>query len=98
MSKDVEFIGFVGTHYESEVHPAEGPVIDRDYIRALAQAQEYGGFDRFLVAFHSTSPESQHIAAYSASVHRPDGRSPPVGHSRSSHQRPGRRSHHHWRQ
>ena len=35
MSKDVEFIGFVGTHYESEAHPAEGPVIDRDYIRAL---------------------------------------------------------------
>ena len=54
MSKDVEFIGFVGTHYESEAHPAEGPVIDRDYIRALAQAQEYGGFDRFLVEFLSS--------------------------------------------
>jgi alkanesulfonate monooxygenase len=87
MSKDVEFIGFVGTHYESEAHPAEGPVIDRDYIRALAQAQEYGGFDRFLVAFHSTSPESQHIAAYAASVterinlmiaHRPGFTAPTV--------------------
>jgi alkanesulfonate monooxygenase len=87
MSKDVEFIGFVGTHYESEVHPAEGPGIDRDYIRALAQAQEYGGFDRFLVAFHSTSPESQHIAAYAASVterinlmiaHRPGFTAPTV--------------------
>jgi alkanesulfonate monooxygenase len=87
MSKDVEFIGFVGTHYESETHPAEGPVIDRDYIRAVAQAQEYGGFDRFLVAFHSTSPESQHVAAYAASVterinlmiaHRPGFTSPTV--------------------
>src|SRR5687767_11699758 len=87
MSKDVEFIGFVGTHYESEAHPAQKPVIDRDYIRALAQAQEYGGFDRFLVAFHSTSPESQHIAAYAASVterinlmiaHRPGFTTPTV--------------------
>src|SRR5215204_3606823 len=87
MSKDVEFIGFVGTHYESEAHPVAGPVIDRDYIRALAQAQEYGGFDRFLVAFHSTSPESQHIAAFAASVterinlmiaHRPGFTAPTV--------------------
>ena len=87
MSKDVEFIGFVGTQYESEVYPAQGPVIDRDYIRAVAQAQEYGGFDRFLVAFHSTSPESQHIAAYAASVterinlmiaHRPGFTAPTV--------------------
>ena len=58
MSKDVEFIGFVGTHYESEVHLAEGPVIDRDYIRAVAQAQEYGGFDRFLVAFIPHHPKA----------------------------------------
>src|SRR6187200_2413263 len=68
MTKDVEFIGFVGTHYESEIHPAAGAVIDRDYIRAVAQAQEYGGFDRFLVAFHSTSPDSLLVAAYAASV------------------------------
>jgi alkanesulfonate monooxygenase len=68
MTKDVEFIGFVGTHYESEIHPAAGAAIDRDYIRAVAQAQEYGGFDRFLVAFHSTSPDSLLVAAYAASV------------------------------
>src|ERR671912_2431629 len=70
MSKDVEFIGFVGTQHESEVYPAQGPVIDRDYIRAVAQAQEYGGFDRFLVAFHSTSPESILIGQYVASITR----------------------------
>ena len=68
MTKDVEFIGFVGTQYESEISPASGAVIDRDYIRAVAQAQEYGGFDRFLVAFHSTSPDSLLVAAYAASV------------------------------
>jgi alkanesulfonate monooxygenase len=87
MSTDIEFIGFVGTRYESEAHPAEGPIIDRDYIRAVAEAQEYGGFDRFLVAFHSSSPESQHVAAYAASVtqrinlmiaHRPGFTAPTV--------------------
>lgn len=87
MSSDVEFIGFVGSQYGSETHPAEGPVIDRDYIRALAQAQEYGGFDRFLVAFHSTSPDSLLLAAYAASVterinlmiaHRPGFTAPTV--------------------
>ena len=53
----------------------------------VAQAQEYGGFDRFLVAFHSTSPESLLIAAYAASVterinlmiaHRPGFTAPTV--------------------
>ena len=87
MPQDVEFIGFVGTQYQSETHPAEGPVIDRDYIRVVAQAQEYGGFDRFLVAFHSTSPDSLLLAAYAASVterihlmvaHRPGFTAPTV--------------------
>jgi alkanesulfonate monooxygenase len=87
MSSNVEFIGFVGTQYGSEIHPAEGSVINRDYIRALAQAQEYGGFDRFLVAFHSTSPDSLLVAAYAASVterinlmiaHRPGFTTPTV--------------------
>jgi alkanesulfonate monooxygenase len=87
MTQDVEFIGFVGTQYQSETHPAEGPVVDRDYIRAAAQAQEYGGFDRFLVAFHSTSPDSLLVAAYAASVterinlmiaHRPGFTAPTV--------------------
>ncbi len=86
-TNDVEFIGFVGTQYGSETHPPEGPVVDRDYIRALAQAQEYGGFDRFLVAFHSTAPDSVLVAAYAASVterislmiaHRPGFQAPTV--------------------
>src|SRR5918993_1030091 len=87
MSQDVEFIGFVGTQYQSETHPAKGPVVDLDYIRAVAQAQEYGGFDRFLVAFHSTAPDSLLAAAYAASVterinlmiaHRPGFTAPTV--------------------
>ncbi|MDR3508500.1 MAG: LLM class flavin-dependent oxidoreductase [Caulobacteraceae bacterium] len=66
----VEFIGFVGTHNVSEIHPASGPVIDRDYVETVAKAHENGGFDRALVAFGSTSPESQLVVAHAASVTR----------------------------
>lgn len=68
MTHPVEFIGFVAPQYGSEIHAPEGSVIDRDYIRALSQAHEYGGFDRVLVAFHSTTPDSFSLAQYAASV------------------------------
>ena len=83
----VEFIGYVGTHEVSEIHPYEGPVIDRDYVERVAKAHEDGGFDRALVAFGSTSPESQLVVAYAASVtkklqfmiaHRPGFTAPTV--------------------
>lgn len=86
-SAKVDFIGFVGAQYGSETHASGGPVVDCDYIRAIAQAQEYGGFDRFLVAFHSTSPDSLLLAQYAASVtdrinlmvaHRPGFTAPTV--------------------
>ena len=86
-SNPVEFIGYVAPQYGSETHAAEGPVIDRDYLRAAAQAHEYGGFDRVLVAFHSTTPDSFSLAQYIASVteriglmiaHRPGFVSPTV--------------------
>ena len=66
----VEFIGYIGTHEASEIHPYDGPVIDRDYVEAVAKAHDDGGFDRALVAFGSTSPESQLVVAYAASVTR----------------------------
>src|ERR1700761_8537446 len=64
----VEFIGYIGTHHASEIHPAQGPVIDRDYVETVAKAHDAGGFDRALVAFGSTSPESQRVVAHAASV------------------------------
>ena len=64
----VEFIGYIGSQHSSEIHPAAGPVLDRDYVEKVARAHDEGGFDRALVAFGSSSPESQHIAAYAASV------------------------------
>ncbi|WP_426043932.1 LLM class flavin-dependent oxidoreductase [Caulobacter sp. DWR3-1-2] len=83
----VEFIGYIGTQHQSEIHPASGPVIDRDYVEAVARAHDEGGFDRALVAFGSTSPESQLVVAHAASVtkrlgfmiaHRPGFTAPTV--------------------
>jgi len=66
----IEFIGYVGARHFSEIHPAHGPVVDHDHIEAVARAHEDGGFDRVLVAFHSTSPESILISAHVASITR----------------------------
>ena len=83
----VEFIGFIGTHDGSETRPYNGPAIDRDHVEIIAKAHEDGGFDRALVAFGSTSPESQLVVAHAASVtkrlqfmiaHRPGFTAPTV--------------------
>ena len=83
----VEFIGFIGTNSGSETHPNAGPVLDRDYIETIAKAHDAGGFDRALIAFGSTSPESILVAAHAASVtdrlsfmiaHRPGFTAPTV--------------------
>jgi len=66
----VEFIGYIATRESSEIIPATGPVIDLAHIEAVARVHDDGGFDRALVAFHSTSPESILIAAHAASVTR----------------------------
>lgn len=62
----IEFIGFIGNHNASETIPRQGPVIDRDFIRASAAIHEKGGFDRVLLAFHSSTPESLHVGQYVA--------------------------------
>lgn len=76
----VEFIGFIGNHNASETIAPQGPVIDRDFIRASAAIHEAGGFDRVLLAFHSATPDSlfvgQYVAAHTSRLklmlaHRP---------------------------
>jgi alkanesulfonate monooxygenase len=62
----VEFIGYIGSQHQSEIHPATGPIIDVDYVAKVAKVHDEGGFDRALVAFNSASPESQHLAGYAA--------------------------------
>jgi alkanesulfonate monooxygenase len=64
----VEFIGFVGNHNSSEIIPRTGPVLDRDYIETVAKAHELDGFDRVLLAFHSTSPDALQVGQHVASV------------------------------
>ncbi|MDR7036650.1 alkanesulfonate monooxygenase [Methylobacterium sp. BE186] len=59
----VEFIGFAAPRYVSETHAPVGSAIDRDYLRLLAQAHEWGGFDRILVAFYATAPDALLLAA-----------------------------------
>jgi alkanesulfonate monooxygenase len=83
----VEFIGYIGTNLSSEIIPNRGPIIDRDHVETVAKAHDDGGFDRALVAFGSTSPESQLVVAHAASVtkklgfmiaHRPGFTAPTV--------------------
>ncbi len=64
----IEFIGMIQTQKVSEIHRASGPAIDRDYVRAFAQAHESAGFDRVLVPHHSTGPSATLTIAYAASV------------------------------
>jgi len=64
----VEFIGLIATRKASEIHLAEGPAIDRDYVRRFAQAHEAAGFDRVLVAYHSTGPDAFLVTSYAAAV------------------------------
>jgi len=82
-----EFIGFFGTRLHSEIHPPQGPVVDRDYIENLAKAHEIAGFDRALIPFYATSPDSLIVASYAAFVtqklslliaHRPGFTAPTV--------------------
>jgi alkanesulfonate monooxygenase len=61
-----EFIGFIGNNNSSETIARSGPILDRDYIETLAKAHEVAGFDRALLAFHSTLPDclqvGQHVS------------------------------------
>jgi alkanesulfonate monooxygenase len=58
----VEFIGHVFPHEQSETIAQSGPVVQPDYLRALAQAHEASGFDRVLIP-HSSSMVDGFIVA-----------------------------------
>ncbi|MCX8280625.1 LLM class flavin-dependent oxidoreductase [Phyllobacterium sp. 0TCS1.6C] len=83
----VEFIGYVGNANGSETIRATGKALDLNYIEALAKVQESGGFDRVLLAFSSTSPESilvgQHVTSVTRNLnvmiaHRPGFTAPTI--------------------
>ncbi|MFD8285650.1 LLM class flavin-dependent oxidoreductase [Streptomyces malaysiensis] len=62
----VEFIGMIGTHEVSEIHPARGPVVDTEYTLRFARAHEDAGFDRVLIGYGSATPDGAQVAAYVA--------------------------------
>ncbi|GAB7535991.1 LLM class flavin-dependent oxidoreductase [Burkholderia sp. 22PA0099] len=64
----VEFIGMITSQKQSEIHPPSGNAVDRDYVRAFAQAHEQAGFDRILVPHHSTGPSATLTVSYAAAV------------------------------
>lgn len=64
----LEFIGLVGSQEGSESQASRGPIVDVPFIKAFAQAQEYGGFDQVLLAVNTSAPDSLILATYVAAV------------------------------
>jgi alkanesulfonate monooxygenase len=69
----VEFIGYITNNNSSETIVRSGPVLDRRYIETVAKAHEIAGFDRALLAFHSTTPDGlqigQHVLGVTDRLH-----------------------------
>jgi alkanesulfonate monooxygenase len=66
----VEFIGFITNNNSSETIVRTGPVLDVPYIETVAKAHELAGFDRALLAFHSTIPDALQVGQHVLSVTR----------------------------
>ena len=60
----IEFIGFISNNNSSETVVREGPVLNPTHIETVAKAHENAGFDRALLAFHSTTPDALQIAQH----------------------------------
>jgi alkanesulfonate monooxygenase len=67
----VEFIGFITNNNSSEIIVRSGPVLDPPYIETVAKAHELAGFDRALLAFHSTTPDALQVAQHVLIAQRP---------------------------
>jgi alkanesulfonate monooxygenase len=62
----IEFIGFLAHQETSESIGSHGPLINPEFLAAAARTQEYGGFDKALIAYHSAAPDALQVAAYAA--------------------------------
>ncbi len=85
MTHPIEFIGMVQPREQSEIHPPQGPAIDRGYLRASAQAHDVAGYDRILIGWYSNGPDGFQVATYAAAhtervgflvAHRPGFQAP----------------------
>jgi alkanesulfonate monooxygenase len=81
----LEFIGLIGPQEGSESQAPRGPNVDLEFIKAFAQAQEYGGFDQALLAVNTSAADSLVLASYVAAhterlgllvAHRPGFQAP----------------------
>ena len=66
----IEFIGYISNNNSSETIVRQGPVLDPTHIEAVAKAHENAGFDRVLLAFHSTTPDSLQVGQHVLGVTR----------------------------
>lgn len=64
----LEFIGLIGPQESSESQAPRGPLVDLEFIKAFSQAQEYGGFDKALLAVNTSAPDSMILASYVAAL------------------------------
>ncbi len=62
----VEFIGMIATREQSEIHPAQGAVVDRAFVRNFSRAHEDAGFDKVLIGYSAGRPDGLQVAAYAA--------------------------------
>jgi alkanesulfonate monooxygenase len=60
----IEFIGYISNNNSSETIVRTGPVLDPIHIETVAKAHENAGFDRVLLAFHSTTPDSLQVGQH----------------------------------
>ena len=60
----VEFIGYISNNNSSETIVRNGPILDRYHIETSAKANENAGFDRVLLAFHSTTPDGLQVGQH----------------------------------
>src|ERR1700680_4362501 len=60
----IEFIGYISNNNSSEIIVRNGPILDTIHIETVAKAHENAGFDRALLAFHSTSPDGLQIGQH----------------------------------
>ena len=68
----IEFVGMIGTRPASELEGAAvsiiGGSVDRDFVREFSRAHEDGGFDRVLVGYGSTGPDTWGVTSYASAV------------------------------
>jgi len=65
-----EFIGYISNNNSSETIVRSGPVLDATHIETVAKAHELAGFDRALLAFHSTTPDALQIGQHVLGITR----------------------------